>query len=103
MKIIELLSERIDEELCDAKFYIKKAIEHKAEHRALADTFYTISTQEMGHVDMLHEQVVNLINQYKTANGNPPPEMMTLYDYLHKKQIEKANEVKVYQGMYKTA
>lgn len=103
MKIIELLSERIDEELSDAKFYIKQAIENKSEYRALADTFYTISTQEMNHVNMLHEQVVSLITQYKTTNGEPPPEMLAVYDYLHKKQIEKTNHIKVYQEMYKTS
>ena len=31
----------------------------------------------------------------------PPADMLTLYNYLHGKQIDKAERVKRYQEMYK--
>lgn len=102
MKIIEKLSERIDEELCDAKSYVKMAIECKEERRGLADVYNEISLQEMNHVNMLHEQVVEIITNYRKTNGEPPANMLSVYEYLHKKQIEKANRIKVYQDMYKS-
>ena len=101
MKIIEKLSEMIEDELDGAKDYIKFALEQKDEHKALADTLYTISLQEMGHVNLLHEQVTALIMEYRKTNGEPPADMLAVYDYLHKKQIEAANKVKTYQAMYK--
>jgi hypothetical protein len=57
--------------------------------------------EEMGHVNMLHEQVASLITDYRKANGNPPEKMQIVYDYLHKKYIERANEIKIMQALYK--
>ena len=101
MKIIQKLSDFITDEIEGAKCYIKMAIENKDEHRELSDTLYDISTQEMNHVNILHGQVVNIIEEYRKTKGEPPAEMMFVYEYLHKKQIEAANRVKVYQQMYK--
>jgi ferritin len=101
MKIIEKLSDKIEEEINDAKCYVKMALEYKEEHRELADTLFTISNQEMGHMKMLHDQVTAIIEDYRKKNGEPPAAMLAVYDYLHKKQIDKANQVKVYQDMYR--
>ena len=68
---------------------------------ALADLFYELSLEEMGHVEKLHKEVADLIAEYRTDHGDPPKEMMTLYDYLHEKHIGMATEIKVKQGMFK--
>lgn len=49
----------------------------------------------------LHKAVVVLIENYREKQGQPPAEMMAVYEYLHKKHIEKAAEIKVMQGMFK--
>lgn len=103
MKIIEKLSDKIEEEINDAKCYVKMALEHKEEHRELADTLFTISMQEMNHMKMLHDQVTAIIEDYRKQKGEPPAAMLAVYDYLHKRQIDKANQVKVYQDMYRNA
>lgn len=101
MKIIQKLSDRINEELADAKWYAECALKNKDDRRGLADTFYTLSLDEKRHADMLHTEVVRIIDEYRKANGDPPDAMMAVYDYLHEKSIEAAAEVKRLQAMYK--
>ena len=101
MKIIKCLSELIDEELHDADKYIELAVKWKTEEPDTADLFYELSTEEMGHVDKLHEEVTELIEEYRKAHGEPPKDMMVLYEYLHEKHIGTATQIKVKQAMYK--
>ena len=79
MKIIKCLSELIDEELSDSEKYIDLAERWKADEPDTSDLFYELSTEEMGHVDKLHEEVKELIEAYRNEHGEPPKEMMVLY------------------------
>ena len=101
MKIIKCLSELIDEELSDAEKYINLAVRWKTDEPDTADLFYELSTEEMGHVDKLHEEVSELIEEYRKSHGEPPKEMMVLYEYLHEKHIGHATQIRVKQGMFK--
>lgn len=101
MKIIKILSEKIREEICDAKAYVTMAIEYKDEYPDLSRTLYNLSMQEMDHKNVLHNEVTDIIKRYRETNGEPPADMMAVYDYLHKEQIDKALEVKTLQTMYK--
>ena len=103
MKIIKCLSEKIEDEMDDAQDYIDLAMRWKQEEPDTADLFYTLSVEEMGHMDKLHTEVADLISEYKKDNGDPPKDMMTLYEYLHEKHIKRATEIRVKQGMYKGA
>ena len=102
MTLIQKLSDMIEEELNDSEKYIRCAINHKEDHPTLANTFYKLSTEELNHMMMLHEMVVLLINEYKKENGNPPEKMQIIYDYVHGKHIERANDIKVMQAIYKS-
>lgn len=51
-------------------------------------------------MQLLHEQVVKLINEYRKEKGDPPKEMQAVYDYLHKRFIDKQKEIKIMQDMY---
>lgn len=101
MKLIEKLSEMIEEEIEDAEKYAKCALKYKDTDSALAKTFYDLSTDEMRHMNLLHDEVARIITQYRKEKGEPPAAMLAVYDYLHGKQIEKAKEVKDYQAMYR--
>ena len=101
MKIIEKISKQITEELEGAESYVKCALKYREEHPTLSKTFYDISIDEMKHVDLLHDEVVKLIENHRKQHGEPPASMLAVYDYLHEKQIEEANEVKMYQSQYR--
>ena len=101
MKIIKCLSEKIADELNDANDYIDLAMKWKNDEPDTADLFYELSVEEMGHMEKLHEEVAELIEEYRKENGEPPKEMMVLYDYLHEQHIKTATQIKVKQGIYK--
>lgn len=103
MKLIKELEELIEDEIDDVKKYAKMAAEYKKEYPALAQVLYTISTQEDGHQAAIHAEVVKIIEAYKKTNGEPPAAMMAVYDYLHKRSIDKLAEARRYQEIYKNA
>lgn len=103
MLIIKKLSEMIKEEIHDAEKYARCALNHKEDDKILADTFYTLSNEELKHMEMLHDQVARLINDYRKTKGEPPEPMLAIYNYLHEEQINAVREVKVLLAMYKGA
>lgn len=61
-----------------------------------------MSNEEMKHMQSLHSMVTKLIQEYREEHGEPPKEMLAVYEYLHEKHIEKAKEVKILQDMYRS-
>ena len=101
MKVIKYLSEMIEDELEGAEHYAENAIKYKEEMPALAETLFEISTQEMRHVNMLHDKVVEIINRHRAEHGEPPAAMMAIYEWEHNRQIDKAKKVKILQTQYR--
>ena len=101
MNILKCLSEKIEDELTDASDYVDMAMKWKADHPDTAELFYSLSIDEMGHMEQLHQAVQDIITEYRQKNGEPPKDMMVLYDYLHEKHIATATQIKVKQGMFK--
>lgn len=101
MKIIEKLSHMIEDELEGAEEYIECALKYKEEHPSLAKTFYDISTMEMQHVNMLHNEVTRVIDDHRRKHGEPPAPMLAVYNYLHEKHIKKAHEIKMWQEEFR--
>ena len=101
MKIIMCLTDKIDEELKDADSYIDLAMQYKDEDEDVAQLFYDLSTEEMGHMEKLHAEVVDQIRVYKEESGQPPKGMMELYNHIHQKHEAEAMRIRVKQGMFK--
>ena len=101
MKDISDLSDVIDDELCDAEKYIRRAMQLKDTNPSLAAAYAKASNEEMGHANLFHDQVVAIIENYRKANGEPSERMMGRYEYAHEKHMKKANEIKVLQSLYK--
>jgi len=93
MKIIQRLSDMIEEEIDDAMKYAKCALEHDDDPE-LERTFRLLASEELNHMNMLHTQVTRIIKAYREKNGEPPASMMAIYEYLHNRQIDKVAEVR---------
>lgn len=102
MKLIKELEELIEDEIHDVKKYAKMAAELKAEHPALAQVLYNISTQEDSHQAALHSEVVKIVEEYRRTKGEPPAAMMAVYDFMHKRHIENLADARRYQDIYKS-
>ena len=92
MKLIKKLSRMIEEEIRDAEKYARCAIEYRESKPELARTFVQLAEQEMGHMQMLHNSVVQLIEEQRRTQGEPPPGMMEAYDLIHEWQMDHADE-----------
>lgn len=103
MQIIRDLEELIEDEVHDVKKYAKMAAELKTKHPGLAQVLYTISTQEETHQAALHTEVVKIIEEYKRTKGEPPAAMIAVYDFMHKRHIDKMADARRYQDLYKNS
>lgn len=94
MKIIQNICDQIDEEISDANKYAMCSVRYRESDPELSRTYAQLATEELGHVDRLHAQVVRMINEYKASKGDIPPHMKTIYEYVHDREIEKVAQVK---------
>lgn len=100
MKIIEILSDKIAEEIHDAGEYARMALEYREQYPDMAKTLHDLSGEEMDHMRRLHAAAAAIIARYRDEKGEPPAAMTAVYDYLHRKQIDRAAEVKILQEMF---
>ena len=97
MKIIEKLMSLIEDELDDAEKYAHCALKFGDEYPELRSVFRNLSHEEMGHKEMLHAQVVKLIEKHRLEHGDPPVAMLAVYEHLHERAIERAARVRALQ------
>ena len=64
---------------------------------------FNISTQEDGHQSAIHNEVVKIIEEHRKNHGEPPAAMMAVYDYLHKRSIDKLAEARQYQDIFRNS
>ena len=103
MKLIRELEEMIEDEIHDIEKYAKMAAQVKDEHPALAQVLYNISVQEDAHHAALHNEVVRIVEEYRRTHGEPPAAMMAVYEFMHKRHIDKIAEARRFQDIYKNS
>ena len=103
MKLIAEMSDMIDDEIQCAGMYAEKALELKRSNPDVAKVMNAVSISKLDDITALHNAVVAIIEAYRKEHGEPPAPMMAVYDYLHKKQINNLQEVKMKQGAFKEA
>ena len=101
MKILKNLISKGDDTLEEIEWYAEKALIYKNDHKALADTYIKIAEMHISIYDMLHKQMVDLIDEHKRMGHQPPPEMVAIWDYEHEKMIKEFKEAKVLVDEYK--
>lgn len=103
MKIIEDMSNMIEDEIDGMKCYARFAIQIRDDYPEIAERMYKRSLEEKSHADGLHKDVVKIIEKYREEHGDPPADMMAVYNYLHKQHIDRYSEAVAYQNQYKEA
>jgi hypothetical protein len=101
MKILKHLIEKADDTLEEVFEYAEKALHYKADHKAVADAYIKIADMHINIYEMLHREMVNLIEESKRNGSNPPHEMQVIWDYEHEKLIEEFAEAKTLIEEYK--
>lgn len=101
MKILTHLIERAECTLEEVEWYGEKAMHYKAEHKGLADTYNKIAEMHITIYEMLHKEMVSLIEEHSRMGHTPPPEMLVIWDYEHKKLIKEFAEAKALVDEYK--
>lgn len=100
MKEIKVLVEHIDSELTDAETYARLANEYRDMAPEMSAVFYSLSGEELKHMDALHSEVMRMISAYKKTHEDPPTAMKAVYDYVHERFIERAERINVLRSMY---
>lgn len=101
MKILKHLIEKADDTLEEIEWYAEKALHYKNEHKGLADVYNKIGEMHITIYDMLHKQMVDLIDEHRRMGNTPPPEMIAIWDYEHEKLIKEFAEAKTMIDEYK--
>lgn len=96
MKVIAKLVDMMEDELEGAEHYAMCALKFKSEHPKLAQRLNELAGVELQHLKILHNEAERLIEEYRQKNGEPPADMLAIYNYEHEKMIKEAAKVKSY-------
>lgn len=98
---IEELEKNINEEYDDAEKYAMLALRHQTDDKDLAELYFRLAKEEIGHADRLHEAAVKIIEEIKRTGYEVPAGMMEFYNYLHEQDIRHAAKVMNVLQQYK--
>ena len=96
MTIISKLIDMMEDELEGAEHYAMCALKYKADHPKLAQRLNELAGVELQHLKILHGEAERLIEEYRSKQGEPPADMLAVYNYEHEKMIKEAAKVKSY-------
>jgi hypothetical protein len=101
MKVLTTLIEKADSTLDEIHWYAEKAHHLRAEHKELADAYIKIADMHVDIFKMLHDRMVDLIEEEKRKGRTPPPEMLAIWNFEHEKLVKKFAEAKFLVEDYK--
>jgi hypothetical protein len=101
MKILVNLIEKANDTMEEVEWYIQKAFHLRATHKELADVYAKIADEHIGIYKMLHDKMVELIEEEKRKGNSPPQEMLAIWNYEHEKLIKEFAESKFLVEDYK--
>ena len=77
------------------------ALEYKESKPELARIMSNLSAAELQHVSDIHAIVLEEIDAYRREHGEPPVDMLAIYNYIHEKHVNKVADVRVMLNTYK--
>jgi hypothetical protein len=99
-KLVNLI-EKANDTMEEIEWYAEKAHHIRAEHKGLADVYIKIASMHIEIYDMLHGQMVEVIEEVKRKGTPPPPEMLAIWNYEHEKLVKEFAEAKFLVEDYK--
>lgn len=92
--MIAKLTDKINDEICDAKKYAEKYLETKAKGETnVSSKYYEMAQDEIKHAMYLHEIAVNTIENLRSVY-TPPVEMMEKWEKTHARYVDASSRVK---------
>ena len=101
MKMLKHMIEKAHDTMEEVEWYAEKAMHYKTERKSTADVYNKIADMHIAIYDMLHKEMVALIDDHKRSGHNPPPEMLAIWDYEHEKLVKEFAEAKTLVEEYK--
>lgn len=95
MELFKHLFDQITEEYHDAEKYMRCALKHKDTDRELADSYYTLSRQELAHAETLQH---HLMRHVKTHDAHDP--IHHIYGFVHDKFLDMKKDVRTLADTY---
>lgn len=99
MKIIKKMAKQMHEEIEGAETYAKLAVHYKTENPTMAKMYYDMANDEAKHADMIHAEVVKLIDKQR-AIAPPPQVMLDLWADEHAEYVEDYGKAKHMIAMF---
>lgn len=98
---LEYFKDQIEEELCGAKDYVKKAIEVRAMNLTWGKTLYEMSIEELEHATKLYKMFEEYYMKLSATYDNNPPEYLTnIRAEILECVTEKTAKVRYLQDMF---
>lgn len=94
MKIIAHMSDMIENEIDQADCYVDAALDVQVEYPDVSNDYISLAQGNLDRIGALHNRVAKLIEIERKTNGEPPESMLKVYEYLHKKHINKVADIK---------
>lgn len=101
MKILQDLIKKSDHTMGEIEKYAEKAHLLKDSNKHLADTYIKIAEMHITIYDMLHSEMVNIIEEYKRKGHEAPESMKAIWDYEHERLSSHFHELKFLVDDYK--
>lgn len=101
MKILKDLIEKSNDTFEEIEWYAEEAMRLKNEDKVLADTYIKISEMHIDIYKMLHDRMVEVIDEYKKSGSEVPDAMKVIWDYEHEKLMKKFARLKYLVEDYK--
>ena len=94
MKVLKDLIAKADDTLEEIEWYAEKAHHLRTDHRFLADTYIKIAEMHIEIYELIHENMVKLIDEEKKKGVQVPAVMSAIWDYEHEKLVKEFAEAK---------
>ena len=101
MKILVSLIDKANDTMDEIEWYAEKARHIRTEHKELADTYIKVAEMHIDIYKMLHERMVDLIDEERRKGRTPPPEMLAVWEYEHERLVKDFAEAKYLVEDYK--